>query len=95
MSKLWLCDAFQFQMQGVFDEPLGVAALRQDLVFYPVPFDKVVAPLTGDARLRKLLKNMAYVGVLARANTALRDSIDAILRARMLPASLRPNATRV
>ncbi len=50
----------------VFDEPLGVAALRQDLVFYPVPFDKVVAPLTGDARLRKLLKNMAYVGVLAR-----------------------------
>src|SRR5512136_3324399 len=30
----------------VFDEPLGVSALRQDLVFYPVPFDKVVAPIT-------------------------------------------------
>src|SRR5512135_3585200 len=38
----------------VFDEPLGLAALRQDLVFYPVPFDKVVAQLTTDARLRKL-----------------------------------------
>jgi 2-oxoglutarate ferredoxin oxidoreductase subunit alpha len=50
----------------VFDEPLGLSALRQDLTFYPVPFDKVVAPLTTDARLRKLLKNMAYVGVLAR-----------------------------
>jgi 2-oxoglutarate ferredoxin oxidoreductase subunit alpha len=50
----------------VFDEPLGAAALRQDLVFYAVPFDKVVAPLTTDARLRKLLKNMAYVGVVAR-----------------------------
>src|SRR5512136_3250076 len=48
----------------VFDEPLGVSALRQDLVFYPVPFDKVVAPITTDARLRKLLRNMAYVGVV-------------------------------
>src|SRR5512136_3141146 len=48
----------------VFDEPLGLAALRQDLVFYPVPFDKVVAPITTDARLRKLLRNMAYVGVV-------------------------------
>ncbi len=50
----------------VFDEPLGAAALRDDLVFYPVPFAKVVAPLAGDARLRALLKNMAYVGAVAR-----------------------------
>src|SRR5574341_2226556 len=42
----------------VFDEPLGAAALRDDLTFYPVPFAKVVAPLAGDARLRALLKNM-------------------------------------
>ncbi|HEU4385686.1 MAG TPA: 2-oxoacid:acceptor oxidoreductase subunit alpha [Anaeromyxobacteraceae bacterium] len=50
----------------VFDEPLGLAATRPDLTFYPVPFDKVVAPITTDARLRKLLRNMAYVGVVAR-----------------------------
>ncbi len=50
----------------VFDAPLGLGALRDDLVFYPVPFDRLVEPVTGDAKLRKLLRNMAYVGVLAR-----------------------------
>jgi len=50
----------------VFDAPLGLDALRQDLVFYPVPFDRIVEPITTDAKLRKLLRNMAYVGVLAR-----------------------------
>jgi 2-oxoglutarate ferredoxin oxidoreductase subunit alpha len=51
---------------AVYDAPLGLSSRRDDLVFYPVPFDQVVAPLTTDARLRKLLRNMAYVGVLAR-----------------------------
>jgi len=50
----------------VFDEPLGVAGLRDDLTFYAVPFEKLVSPIASDARLRRLLKNMAYVGVLAR-----------------------------
>ncbi len=31
-----------------------------------MPFDKLVAPLTGEPKLRRLLRNMAYVGVLAR-----------------------------
>ncbi len=50
----------------IVDAPLGTAAARDGLVFYPVAFDKVVAPIAGDARLRKLLKNMAYVGAVAR-----------------------------
>jgi 2-oxoglutarate ferredoxin oxidoreductase subunit alpha len=50
----------------VFDEPLGVGALRADLVSYAVPFEKLVSPISSDAKLRRLLKNMAYVGVLAR-----------------------------
>jgi 2-oxoglutarate ferredoxin oxidoreductase subunit alpha len=50
----------------VHDAPLPVAGLRDDLVLYPVPFDQVVAPVTGEPKLRKLLRNMAYVGVLAR-----------------------------
>ena len=29
----------------VYDEPLKLNALRNDLVFYPVPFDKLVAPV--------------------------------------------------
>ncbi|HVO21041.1 MAG TPA: 2-oxoacid:acceptor oxidoreductase subunit alpha [Anaeromyxobacter sp.] len=50
----------------VFDAPLALAGLRDDLTFYPVPFDRLVEPVAPDAKLRKLLRNMAYVGVLAR-----------------------------
>jgi 2-oxoglutarate ferredoxin oxidoreductase subunit alpha len=50
----------------VYDEPLGLQALRDDLVFYPVPFDKVVAPVVTDSRLRRLVRNMVYDGVLSR-----------------------------
>ena len=50
----------------VYDEPLKLNALRNDLVFYPVPFDKLVAPVCPDAKLRRLVKNMIYPGVLAR-----------------------------
>jgi len=51
---------------AVYDAPLGLDQLRKDLVFYPVPFDALVEPVTRDAKLRKLLRNMTYVGVLAR-----------------------------
>jgi 2-oxoglutarate ferredoxin oxidoreductase subunit alpha len=49
----------------VYDEPLKLAELRQDLVFYPVPFDKIVAEVCRDAKLRRLVKNMIYDGVLS------------------------------
>src|SRR3989338_9724455 len=49
----------------VYDEPLNLKSLRSDLMFYPVPFDKLVAPVCPDARLRRLVRNMIYVGVLA------------------------------
>lgn len=49
----------------VYDEPLKLNALRDDLEFYPVPFDKIVAEVCPDAKLRKLVKNMIYDGVLA------------------------------
>src|SRR5574339_175236 len=50
----------------LYDEPLKLNALRDDLVFYPVPFDKIVAEVCKDAKLRRLVKNMIYDGVLAR-----------------------------
>jgi 2-oxoglutarate ferredoxin oxidoreductase subunit alpha len=49
----------------VFDEPLKLEALREDLTFYAVPFDKLVVPVAPEAKLRKLLRNMIYVGVMA------------------------------
>ena len=49
----------------VYDEPLQLSSLRDDLVFYPVPFDKLVADICRDAKLRRLVRNMIYDGVLA------------------------------
>jgi 2-oxoglutarate ferredoxin oxidoreductase subunit alpha len=49
----------------VYDEPLNLKALRSDLAFYPVPFDKIVAEVCPDAKLRRLIKNMIYDGVLS------------------------------
>lgn len=48
----------------VYDEPLKLNELRSDLHFYPVPFDKLVAPVCPEARLRKLVRNMIYDGVV-------------------------------
>jgi len=50
----------------LYDEPLNLNKLRSDLVFYPVPYDKLVAPVCPEAKLRKLVKNMIYVGVAAQ-----------------------------
>jgi len=50
----------------LYDEPLNLASLRSDLVFYAVPYDKLVAAVCPEAKLRKLVKNMIYVGVVAK-----------------------------
>ena len=50
----------------LYDEPLNLKALRDDLTFYAVPYDKLVGPVCPEAKLRKLVKNMIYVGALAR-----------------------------
>src|SRR3954453_18969868 len=50
----------------VYDEPLKLNTLRTDLTFYPVPFDKLVAPVCPDAKLRRLVRNMIYDGILAK-----------------------------
>jgi len=50
----------------LYDEPLNLSQLRTDLIFYAVPYDKIVATVCPEAKLRKLVKNMIYVGVVAR-----------------------------
>src|SRR5688572_13900466 len=49
----------------VYDEPLNCKSFRNDLLFYEVPFSKLAAEISTDGRLRKLLTNMIYVGVVA------------------------------
>jgi 2-oxoglutarate ferredoxin oxidoreductase subunit alpha len=50
----------------LYDEPLKLSSVRNDLIFYPVPFDKIVAEVCKDAKLRRLVKNMIYDGVLSK-----------------------------
>ena len=50
----------------LYDEPLNLKELRSDLLFYAVPYDKLVAAVCPEAKLRKLVKNMIYVGVMAQ-----------------------------
>src|ERR1700685_3590183 len=49
----------------LYDEPLALHKLRDDLLFYAVPYDKIVGAVCPEAKLRKLVKNMVYVGVVA------------------------------
>ncbi|HSM91993.1 MAG TPA: 2-oxoacid:acceptor oxidoreductase subunit alpha [Anaeromyxobacteraceae bacterium] len=48
------------------DAALQAAPLRDDLVYYPLPADALVSPITGEPRLKRLLRNMAWVGAVAR-----------------------------
>ena len=49
----------------IYDEPLRLGDLRRDLHFYPVPFDRITAPVCPVPKLRKLVRNIVYDGVLA------------------------------
>lgn len=49
----------------VYEQKLNLSALRNDLVFYPIPFAELSGQIVQDIRLRKLIANMIYVGSLA------------------------------
>jgi len=64
----------------LYDEPLDLSALRNDLVFYAVPYDKLVAPVCPEAKLRKLVRNMIYVGVVAKLLEIDIDEVEKAIR---------------
>ncbi|MGA7832496.1 MAG: 2-oxoacid:acceptor oxidoreductase subunit alpha [Terracidiphilus sp.] len=51
---------------AICDENLKLDTLRSDIVLYEIPFDKITASVCPEAKLRKLVKNMVYVGVAAQ-----------------------------
>jgi 2-oxoglutarate ferredoxin oxidoreductase subunit alpha len=51
---------------ALYDEPLKLNELRSDLTFYAVPYDKITAAVCPESKLRKLVRNMVYVGVAAQ-----------------------------
>ena len=82
----------------VYDERLNLNRLRNDLTFYPVPFDQLVAPVCPDAKLRKLVRNMIYDAVLARLLGVEMEEIQKALqrqfRKKLKAAELNWNAAR-
>ena len=49
----------------IYEEKLRLSKLRDDLIFYSVPFSKLASEIVRDVRLRKLVANMIYVGTVA------------------------------
>ena len=68
---------------AVYDEPLKLRELRSDVVFYPVPFDKIIGTITHDAKLRRLVRNMIYDGVLSRLLSIDMAQMEKALRKQM------------
>jgi 2-oxoglutarate ferredoxin oxidoreductase subunit alpha len=64
----------------LYDEPLALHKLRDDLIFYSVPYDKLVAAVCPEAKLRKLVKNMVYVGVVASLLTIDMSEVEKAIR---------------
>lgn len=48
----------------VLNDAIKIPALPEDRVVYPVPMTKLMEPITKDVKLRRLVINMIYVGVL-------------------------------
>ncbi len=51
---------------AIYEENFNLKQYRGDVVCYPVPFDKLTAAICPEAKLRKLVKNMVFVGVVAQ-----------------------------
>ncbi|MCU1228939.1 MAG: 2-oxoacid:ferredoxin/flavodoxin oxidoreductase gamma subunit family protein [Acidobacteria bacterium] len=49
----------------IYDAPLNCKQYREDVAFFEVPFAKIAGEVSTDSRLRKLLTNMIYVGIVA------------------------------
>jgi 2-oxoglutarate ferredoxin oxidoreductase subunit alpha len=65
---------------AVYDESLNLKQYRDDVVCYPVPFDKITAAVCPEAKLRKLVRNMVYVGVVAQLLEIDMDCVEAALK---------------
>ncbi|HWB33096.1 MAG TPA: 2-oxoacid:acceptor oxidoreductase subunit alpha [Acidobacteriaceae bacterium] len=83
----------------IYDEGLKLNELRSDLVFYSVPFDQLTVATGAEAKLRKLIKNMVYVGIAAQLLSIDMQSVEATVRKQFAKkakaAELNLNAVRV
>lgn len=59
----------------IYDEPIGCDEFRDDVHFFGVPFSALASDVVSDTKLRKLVANMVYVGVVAELIGIERDEI--------------------
>jgi 2-oxoglutarate ferredoxin oxidoreductase subunit alpha len=64
----------------IYEENLNLDCARSDVFFYAVPFDKITASICPEVKLRKLLKNMVYVGAVAQLLAIDLDVVESGLR---------------
>jgi 2-oxoglutarate ferredoxin oxidoreductase subunit alpha len=83
----------------IYDEGLKLSELRSDVIFYSVPFDQLAATTGADAKIRKLVKNMVYVGIAAKLLSIDMEAVEATVRKQFAKkakaAELNLNAVRV
>jgi 2-oxoglutarate/2-oxoacid ferredoxin oxidoreductase subunit alpha len=65
---------------AIYEESANLHQFRDDVACYPVPFDKLTAAVCPEAKLRKLVKNMIYVGVAAQLLRMDVGAVEAALR---------------
>jgi 2-oxoglutarate ferredoxin oxidoreductase subunit alpha len=65
---------------AIYEESANLKQYRDDVTCYPVPFDKITAAVCPEAKLRKLVKNMIYVGVAAQLLSMDMKAVEASLR---------------
>ncbi len=63
----------------VYEQSLGLDNVRDDVVFYPVPFAELAKDVIDEPRLRKLLANMIYVGVVGQLLSIEKEEIRAAI----------------
>jgi 2-oxoglutarate ferredoxin oxidoreductase subunit alpha len=65
---------------AIYEDTANLKQYRDDVACYPVPFDKITAAVCPEAKLRKLVKNMIYVGVAAQLLNLNMADVEASLR---------------
>src|SRR5262249_420996 len=82
----------------IVNKPLASYVRRDDVIVHVVPFDELVIPVTKEPKLRKMVVNILYVGVLAHLldidPVALEHAIERQFSGKPTSARLNGDAAR-
>jgi 2-oxoglutarate ferredoxin oxidoreductase subunit alpha len=67
----------------VLNDSIKVPAIAEDRIVYPVPMTKLMEPITTDVKLRRLVVNMIYVGVLGELLGLAEEEVERVLDAQL------------